>query len=184
MLLCDVDTDGGGWIVILRRFERTTQFNQTWFLYKHGFGPICSDFWIGNKYIHRIISTGSYELRIDMIHDHNQYYAHYRNFSIGDELSGYTLNVNGYTGTAGDDFQILNNTRFSTPDRPNYGPNMDVYCASNYQAGWWFNSCQNSVLTGHFNPRSGNLHGVIWRSLTGSTTNLFGVEMKIRKIVT
>ncbi|KAH9525810.1 Ficolin-1-A [Bulinus truncatus] len=68
MFLCDTKTDGGGWIVIQRRVTKKTQFNQYWALYKNGFGPLCGDYWLGNRYIHQLTSSGKYELRFEIVH--------------------------------------------------------------------------------------------------------------------
>ncbi|GFR23333.1 techylectin-5A [Trichonephila clavata] len=48
-VFCDMDTDGGGWIVIQRRgnFSKQEDFYLDWESYKKGFGNITKDFWLG-----------------------------------------------------------------------------------------------------------------------------------------
>ena len=64
--LCDTVTDGGGWIVIQRRSKGDVDFYRGWEEYKNGFGNLRGDFWLGNRHIHRITSSGSYELRVEV----------------------------------------------------------------------------------------------------------------------
>ncbi|CAF4307781.1 unnamed protein product, partial [Adineta steineri] len=49
-VLCDMDTDGGGWTVIQHRgdYYPQTNFYQTWSTYKRGFGDLTRDFYLGN----------------------------------------------------------------------------------------------------------------------------------------
>ncbi|KAH9505644.1 Ficolin-1-A [Bulinus truncatus] len=91
--LCDTRTDGGGWIVFLRRVHGDTSFNQSWSLYKDGFGSVCSDYWLGNKYINLITELDKYELRVDMTYKNKEYYACYKFFEVGGELNKYALHV-------------------------------------------------------------------------------------------
>ena len=64
--LCDMITDGGGWIVIQRRTTGNVDFYRGWDEYKRGFGALDDDFWLGNENIHLLSSSGHYELRIEM----------------------------------------------------------------------------------------------------------------------
>jgi hypothetical protein len=50
-VLCDMDTDGGGWTVIQRRgdFNQQSNFFVSWVSYKRGFGDLTRDFWLGNE---------------------------------------------------------------------------------------------------------------------------------------
>ncbi|XP_075691093.1 ficolin-1-A-like isoform X2 [Rhinoderma darwinii] len=58
MVLCDMTTDGGGWIVFQRRVDGSVDFYQDWKTYKRGFGSQLSEFWLGNENIHRLTSKG------------------------------------------------------------------------------------------------------------------------------
>ncbi|XP_076321606.1 uncharacterized protein LOC143231022 isoform X2 [Tachypleus tridentatus] len=50
-VFCDMVTKGGGWTVIQRRddIEPRQDFNLPWTSYKHGFGNITGEFWIGDS---------------------------------------------------------------------------------------------------------------------------------------
>ena len=54
---CDQDTNGGGWIVLMRRVDSSEHFNRSWEEYKNGFGSVDRNFWLGNELIHRLTAT-------------------------------------------------------------------------------------------------------------------------------
>ncbi|KAH9525808.1 Ficolin-1-A [Bulinus truncatus] len=173
--LCDTKTNGGGWIVIQRRVHRSFNFTYDWHLFKHGFGPVCDDYWLGNKYIHQITSSGNYELWIDMEYKSIEYYARYNNFSIDNEMEKYTLHVSNFTGNVQDEFGKHNGFKFSTWDKDHTN-----ICAKRYLTGWWYQSCHSVSLNGYFGDGRW-WYGVIWQSLTGARDSLTSVEMKIRQ---
>ncbi|NXG42662.1 ANGP4 protein, partial [Psilopogon haemacephalus] len=74
-VLCEMDTEGGGWTVIQRRQDGSVDFNRTWNEYKEGFGDLHGEFWIGNENIHKLTSQGDYSLRIDL-EDWNSKHKH------------------------------------------------------------------------------------------------------------
>ncbi|XP_071981514.1 ficolin-1-like isoform X2 [Engystomops pustulosus] len=57
-VLCDMHTDGGGWIVFQRRWDGSVDFFRSWDSYKKGFGSRLNEFWLGNDNLHMITSSG------------------------------------------------------------------------------------------------------------------------------
>ena len=46
-------TDGGGWIVIQKRFDGSVDFYRDWKTNKDGFGDANGEYWVGNEFIHQ-----------------------------------------------------------------------------------------------------------------------------------
>ncbi|XP_023397688.1 ficolin-1 isoform X4 [Loxodonta africana] len=62
-VLCDMDTDGGGWTPLLpqvfqRRMDGSVDFYRDWAAYKKGFGSQLGEFWLGNDNIHILTAQG------------------------------------------------------------------------------------------------------------------------------
>ncbi|XP_052086446.1 fibrinogen-like protein A isoform X5 [Mytilus californianus] len=137
---CDMTTDGGGWTVILKRYDGSVSFKRKWVECENGFGDIHGDFWFGNKYTNTLTSSGKYELRVDMIDaSNNNKYAVYKTFVVGDAASKYKLTVGDYSGNAGDALKLHNGMKFTTVDQDN-----DTYkhnCAVNHTGSWWYYNC-------------------------------------------
>ncbi|RUS72720.1 hypothetical protein EGW08_019518, partial [Elysia chlorotica] len=90
-LLCDTVTDGGGWIVIQRRYTGEVDFYRNWTSYKAGFGSLDNEFWFGNDNIYTITSTGRYELMVEIKYKGQSKFAKYDMFSIDGEEEKYKL---------------------------------------------------------------------------------------------
>jgi hypothetical protein len=54
-VLCDLESEGGGWTIIQRRghslppSQRRVDFYRNWTDYEMGFGSLEQDFWLGKK---------------------------------------------------------------------------------------------------------------------------------------
>ena len=60
---CDMETDGGGWIVIQRRITNgTANFYRNWEDYENGFGDLNGEFWIGLRNMHELTTKQEVEL--------------------------------------------------------------------------------------------------------------------------
>ncbi|XP_052087276.1 fibrinogen C domain-containing protein 1-B-like isoform X2 [Mytilus californianus] len=143
---CDMTTDGGGWTVIQRRIDGTTNFDRTWNEYKEGFGDVEKEYWLGNKYLNMLTTSGKYELRVDLVDTNNKKtYAVYKTFVVGDENSKFKLTIGDYTGTAGNRMDYNNGRPFTTKDRDNDSSSSN--CATNNNYGpWWHKSCSYVYL--------------------------------------
>nr|XP_039259040.1 microfibril-associated glycoprotein 4-like [Styela clava] len=181
---CDIETDGGKWMVFQRRSNGMLDFvSYNWIEYVEGFGNPAREYWMGLENLHRLTSDGDFELRIDLEDwEGNKRYAKYSSFSIGSASTKYQLNVGGYSGNAGDSLNWHNAMKFTTKDQDNdkYSGN----CASiRGSGGWWFNICLYSNLNGKYNSgaqTSRHQVGVIWKHWKGWDYSLKFTEMKFR----
>ncbi|CAN8197226.1 unnamed protein product [Coccothraustes coccothraustes] len=152
MVYCEMSGADGGWTVIQRNRQDTDiTWAESWSTYKHGFGNVHTEFWLGTEYIHQITRQKIYRVRF-VIWDaaNNMKFADYSLFSLDDESQGYRLRLGSHSGTAEDAMdsdnprKVHNNMKFSTKDR-----DQDTYrgnCASRYGGGWWYSACYSVQL--------------------------------------
>lgn len=173
---CDMTTDGGGWTVFQRRFSMALDFYRGHNDYVSGFGEPTSEYWLGLERVH-VMTAGTKELRIDMTNKAGESrYATYLSFSLG-AGPGYVLNVQGYSGTAGDSLYVHNGRGFSTYDHDI--DSVPGNCATTVRGAWWYYSCYDSNLNGSYMPY--NTYSLAWGAWTGThNVSLQKTEMKIR----
>ena len=123
---CDMNTDGGGWIVILRNKKSSSvSFNRNRTDYEKGFGILTTEFWYGLSAMHCLTQRGQWEMRVDYQYSNKTWsYLHYNQFSIGNASKKYPLTVKGFTGVGTDWYNYAwplqnNGMKFSTPDQDN-----------------------------------------------------------------
>ena len=142
---CDMNTTGGGWIVLLRNRQGSEiDFVGDWVDYENGFGDLETDFWYGLRKMHCLTAQGQWEMRVDYKAQNGVWnYLHYNQFKVANATDKYRLTVGGYTGKAGDFFtkrdQPPANNQFTTRDNDN-NPLSSTNCERNL-GGWWFNGC-------------------------------------------
>nr|QHR82843.1 veficolin 2 [Vipera anatolica senliki] len=183
VVFCDMEVDGGGWLVFQKRQDGSVNFYRDWESYKKGFGRQESEFWLGNDKIHLLTSSGTHQLRID-VEDFNgsTTFATYSSFRIANESENYKLSVGSHLdGNMGDSFSGHNGLAFSTKDKDNdtYEP---ASCAANYKGGWWYSACHSSNLNGlyHKGEHTSYADGINWRTGRGHNYSYKYVDMKIR----
>ena len=185
---CDQTTDGGGWTVFQRRMDGSVNFNVDWLAYKHGFGSVRREFWLGNDNLFTMTLQGLYsggsELRIDFT-DWNldTFYAKYSQFQVGNEHTKYLLHTGGYSGNAGH-LGMPSRAKFTTYDNDN--DENPRNCANIYPGGWWYMNCHNGQPNGVYyrvEKSVPNWRGVCWRGINKDWLNysLKGTEMKMRR---
>ena len=177
-ILCDTETDGGGWIIIQRRSTGDVDFYRDWDTYKRGFGNLDTDFWLGNENIHIITSSGKYELRVELRYQGQSKFAVYDRFSLAGESDNYRMALGKYSGTAGDSLNGHNGQKFSTYDR-DIDSHTSMNCAKTYIGAWWYDACHDSNLNGKW--QAVGYKGLNWYSFTRGKSVSFS-EMKIRRV--
>ncbi|XP_043939110.1 tenascin-like isoform X5 [Protopterus annectens] len=103
---CDMETDGGGWLVLQRRMNGKTDFWRGWKEYAEGFGDPREEFWLGNEKIHNLTKQNRYKLRIDLRAQAESAYAEYDDFRIDNATKYYKLHLGKYSGNAGKDCTV------------------------------------------------------------------------------
>ena len=178
---CDMDTDGGGWMVIQRRLPGgNVNFTRNWADYENGFGNLSGEFWYGLKNIHHLTTRDHVELRIDMMResDGGRFSWTYQTFRVAGAADKYRLTIGEGEGTGYDRMAYHNDQQFTTYDNDN--DKYHLNCGYNNQGGWWYKSCLSVNLNGpHETP---SLPGVNpgYANVRWYGTLLSSVEMKIR----
>ncbi|KAK8745920.1 hypothetical protein OTU49_000117 [Cherax quadricarinatus] len=175
---CDMETDGGGWTVFLKRQNQSRQvnFNRTWAEYKDGFGDPSREYWLGNEALYKLIASREYAIRLDLEYKTgiSQYYT-YSIVKVANEANRYRASVQGpVSGTASSNCFSLNSV-FTTYD--NYGDINTGNCAAVRGGGWWHNSgCR------YGNPTSPYNQGLNYTCYS-TTSVVTKVQVKIRPTV-
>nr|XP_055175454.1 tenascin-N [Nyctereutes procyonoides] len=176
---CDMDTDGGGWIVFQRRNTGQLDFFKRWRTYVEGFGDPMKEFWLGLDKLHNL-TTGTptrYEVRVDLQTANESAYAVYDLFQVASSKERYRLTVGKYRGTAGDALTYHNGWKFTTFDRDN-----DIAlsnCALTHHGGWWYKNCHLANPNGRYGETK-HSEGVNWEPWKGHEFSIPYVELKIR----
>ncbi|XP_059558282.1 tenascin-X isoform X3 [Myotis daubentonii] len=176
-VFCDMETDGGGWLVFQRRMDGRTDFWRDWEDYAHGFGNISGEFWLGNEALHSLTSHGDYSMRVDLRAGGEVAFAQYDSFRVDSAADYYRLHLEGYHGTAGDSMSYHSGSVFSARDRdPN---NLLISCAVSYRGAWWYRNCHYANLNGLYGSTVDH-QGVSWYHWKGFEFSVPFTEMKLR----
>ncbi|XP_029565541.1 tenascin isoform X7 [Salmo trutta] len=176
---CDMTTDGGGWMVFLRRQNGNLEFFRNWKNYTGGFGDMNDEFWFGLANLHKMTASGQYELRVDLRDNGKSAYAQYDKFTIAEPRSRYKMYLGTYSGTAGDSMIYHHGRPFSTYDNDN-----DIAvtnCALSYKGAFWYKNCHRANLMGKYGDNS-HSKGINWFHWKGHEHSIQFVEMKIRPV--
>lgn len=159
---CDMHTEGGGWMVILRREKKKTRdssiyFQSDYHYYKNGFGRLNREYWLGLIHMHHFTGQpGGTELMVELILNDTKYVAYYDNFFVDSEKTNFTLKVGGYRkdkSNISDSLSSSSGFGFTTVERDYFRSEVlqqtrryTGYCTILYEA-WWFGSSGNETCT-------------------------------------
>ncbi|XP_071500748.1 microfibril-associated glycoprotein 4-like [Diadema antillarum] len=179
VVYCDMDTDGGGWTVLQRRENGDENFDRSWLDYKHGFGNLMGEHWLGLEKMHRISAFAA--LRVDLEDfEGAKTTSTYELFFMHDEARNYEINMRNPAGDGGAGLALNGRVKFSTPDNDN--DRAGGHCARIYKSGWWFSSCDAKTnLNGHY--LDGGVidqQGIIWKTWKNNFYSMKRTEMKVR----
>ena len=178
---CDMETDGGGWLVIFRR-EGEFDFQKGIQEYEDGFGELKEgkSFWYGLKALNHITNRDIWELRVDLINDDEQLHAHYASILIGDTSEGYILQLGPHVAdksTTSDNLRQFSGMMFITEDNDG-DSDGDIRCPQTGGGGWWY----LSNCGGHGILTAAHPHLQGWYDEDEGTINSYTrTEMKIRQ---
>ncbi|XP_044519533.1 angiopoietin-2 isoform X2 [Gracilinanus agilis] len=180
---CDMESSGGGWTVIQRREDGSTDFQRTWKEYKMGFGDPAGEYWLGNELVSQLTNQQRYVLKIHLKDwEGNEAYSLYEHFYLSNEELNYRIHLKGLTGTAGKISSISQpGNDFSTKDADN--DKCICKCSQMLTGGWWFDACGPSNLNGMYYPQRQNtnkFNGIKWYYWKGSGYSLKATTMMIR----
>ncbi|XP_049889724.1 tenascin-N isoform X2 [Epinephelus moara] len=177
---CDMETDGGGWLVLQRRTSGKLDFMKRWRQYIAGFGNMTDEFWIGLDKIYELTNTPTqYELRFDLGLGAERAYAVYDNFKIAPVKQKFKLTIGNYRGTAGDAMTYHQGRPWTTVDSDN-----DIAlgnCALTHRGAWWYKNCHLANPNGKWGDVRHSV-GVNWEPWKGHLVSLDFTEMKIRPV--
>uniref|UniRef100_A0A1Q3EUR9 Putative ficolin n=1 Tax=Culex tarsalis TaxID=7177 RepID=A0A1Q3EUR9_CULTA len=181
---CEQQFENGGWLVFQNRFDGSVDFYRSWDEYRHGFGSLDGEFWLGLEKLHQITYSAPHELAIVLEDFAGEVaIARYSSFAVGGEAEQYSLAKLGtFRGSANDSLSYHKNARFSTFDRDN--DEHSTNCAAEYIGAWWFRACHHSNLNSKYLP--GGLGAVanrfiVWRLWKGDLHALKKTRMMIRR---
>lgn len=202
---CDMEADGGGWMVIVRRVPKRRpggpgrSFAKTWRQYERGFGVLDRNFWQGLRRMHLLTTAQPMELRVDLTFKNGtKVFAHYENFYVAGPESKYRLTIEGYdpNSTVIDSLSGNNGSMFSTRDQDNdripRTQCANVCPSGACGGGWWYGGghngrimyCYLATLTTvyHNSYTKKDQYGINW--FVGIDMGYYGefthAEMKIR----
>ncbi|XP_062846537.1 angiopoietin-1 [Trichomycterus rosablanca] len=184
-VFCNMESAGGGWLVIQHREDGSVDFQRTWKEYKMGFGSVSAEHWLGNEFVFMLTSQKQYTLRVELIDwDGHQAFSQYERFHIGNEKNNYRLSLKSHSGTAGrQSSMVMHGADFSTKDMDN--DNCNCKCSLMLTGGWWFDACGPSNLNGMYYTQGqhiGKLNGIKWHYFKGPSYSLRATTMMIRPL--
>ena len=183
LVWCDMDTDGGGWTVFLKRQDGSVEFQQDRATYKEGFGDVTGEYWLGLDTLHAITAAKVYEIRADVTDwENDAAYSLHSSFLVDDDSEEYKVHIGSFLeGNGGNALNNNNNKRFSTYDRDLDSSSSN--CAETKGGGFWYNSCSYCYPTSkYYVGGTSSADGLRWHTWSkhSNTYSMKTVDLKLR----
>lgn len=145
-----METNGGGWTVVMRRSSAEFSFERFFQEYEDGFGELSGEFWYGLRLLRDLTSRTPYVMQLDMFDRANDTEstssAYYGKFKV--EGDNYTLTLGNFSGSDPqlmDNLIQFNNRPFIAEREKQDWIDIDR-CIHDFKAGWWY--ANESCLSG------------------------------------
>ncbi|CAG9536270.1 unnamed protein product [Cercopithifilaria johnstoni] len=170
---CEMNLFGGGWTIIMQRFNTSLSFDKDILEYENGFDLDNSNFWIGLKRMHHLTnrpqSPNELLLRLRTAINGQIILVRYSHFIVYGKLLDYRLNIGSIIYGNG-----MNTANELAQDQ------LCPFVASSERGcvgggGWWRKECQQKGVLTATNRADGTYPGLNWNG-----KRLSAVQMLIR----
>lgn len=189
-VFCDMTTNGGGWVVIQKRFDGSVDFNRNWKSYKEGFGGVYGEHWLVNEFVHQYTKVYETEMYAQAkSFDDDIGLVKMKKFTVSNENTKYILDysqcevLHGNGNLCKDWNSKHKGKPFTTSDMDN--DEHKINCAKSYKGGWWYTGCHAVYFTGPYINGSyinNGAFGIIWHKFRGHNESLREATIAIRRI--
>ena len=188
---CNMEKNGGGWMVFQRRFDGSVSFNRTWDDYKYGFGNAHGEYWLGNKWLHLLTSSSYNDLFVYVVSFKGAFQQKkFHGFTIASEKDSYRFDYKNVSTwfSAHSLFDSMKGLPFSTRDKNNQDTSHTTNCAKKFGGGWWYRKCHDDLMNGIYADKEYNAgsypepQGIVWKNWSGPRTSLKKSTLYIRPI--
>lgn len=138
---CDMDWDGGGWLVIARSTAaKSVSFDKPWDDYVLGFGDLRGEHWLGLEFVRTLASSFEMSLQVRIWNSSDvPVTAVYGTFELGSAKTNYTLKLGAHDAATTHLLTAHNGQPFVTHDHSTRDALECVYHPSS--GGWWYSDC-------------------------------------------
>ena len=160
-VVCDQETNNGGWIIYQRRVDGTLNFTRNWAQYSRGFwttGGNMTELWLGNEKVYQLLHKyGSNEvtLRIELdAFDGARGWIEVSDFKMADgsHANKYGLHWNRCNASGGSDMVDSWNAHMDLTFKTHDKVDNRQHCFDNHHTGgWWYSrQCGTVLLNGEY----------------------------------